>query len=330
MNLNRHHCQVALAGLAVFALFGATTAAQEPNNTWEDSNVLAASVRVLEDDIFSSGTGTSNFFDLTIGAFGNRSTPARVDDDSSPLGNGLASALFGVPVGNLSTIRVGVSGFPDFDFDGFVDNSDGFPHSQTGSYDITINVYNSEGVQIEQIVESDMLEPGEVDFFEFTNNEWLRGTYDAILDNGPRNSGGGSDVDFFTFTELPTGAPFIAEITNGSFDTVLGLFDDAGELVAVDDDAGAGVLSRLEGITPSGGVLHLAVSGYSDFNFTGDHFQSGEYRLELTVIPEPGSLGLVLAAVALCGRHMRIRRRFGVTRERLLADVDVDRLAVAD
>lgn len=47
--------------------------------------------------------------------------PIDTDDDSSPLGDGLASTLSGF-VDGAGEIHLGVSGFPDFDFDGFVDD----------------------------------------------------------------------------------------------------------------------------------------------------------------------------------------------------------------
>lgn len=283
---------LALASLT-FALPASCTAT-EPNQTWQNSTVLAPNVRFVDDTIFSAGQLPS--FDTTLAAFGNRDVPLRTDDDGSPLGNGLASALFDVPIGGRAIVRVAVSGFPDFDF-----NASTSTHTQSGTYDLYINIFNRDGDVIEEIFETDVLEPGQVDFFEFMNEEWIGGSYEAIVDNLSRASGYEPDIDFFTFTGLPAGAPFIAEITSGEFDTVLGWLDDAGEILAVDDDAGANVLSRLQGVTPEGGEVHLAVSGYSDFNFVGAHSQSGPYRLELTIVPEPTGLALIVLAAGALG-----------------------------
>ena len=94
------------------------------------------------------------------------------------------------------------------------------------------------------------------------------------------------DVDFFSFSDLAAGDLFFAEITSGDFDTVLGLFDDVGTLID-DDDGGVDVLSALGGTVPSSGNLNFAVSGFSDFNFTGAHSQTGTFTFNLRTIGSP-------------------------------------------
>lgn len=63
-------------------------------------------------------------------------TQIDTDDDSSPLGDGLASALSGFVDGS-GTIHLGVSGFADFDFDGFEDDGcdDEFCRGEFGDVD---------------------------------------------------------------------------------------------------------------------------------------------------------------------------------------------------
>ena len=61
--------------------------------------------------------------DITLGwmDFPEPYTQLETDDDSSPLGDGLASSLSGL-VNDDGAIHLAVSGFPDFDFDGFSDD----------------------------------------------------------------------------------------------------------------------------------------------------------------------------------------------------------------
>jgi hypothetical protein len=91
------------------------------------------------------------------------------------------------------------------------------------------------------------------------------------------------DTDFFTFSGLDAGSPFSAEITSGSFDSILGFLDDSGNILATDDDSGEGLLSLLSGTVPASGRLNLGVTGYADFGLTGAHSQSGSYTL--SVVP---------------------------------------------
>jgi len=99
------------------------------------------------------------------------------------------------------------------------------------------------------------------------------------------------DIDFFTFSNLAPRSRFKAEITSGSFDSILGLLDDSGNILAIDDDFGrtSSYLSLLRGTVPASGNLNLAVTGYSEFNevgLIGNHSESGSYTLSLeTFIP---------------------------------------------
>ncbi|HEY9650823.1 MAG TPA: hypothetical protein V6C95_09175, partial [Coleofasciculaceae cyanobacterium] len=94
------------------------------------------------------------------------------------------------------------------------------------------------------------------------------------------------DTDFFSFSGLDAGSRFIAEITSGTFDSILGFLDDSGNILATDDDSGEGLLSLLEGTVPASGRLNLGVTGFADFGLTGSHFQSGSYTLSLNTPPQ--------------------------------------------
>ena len=83
---------------------------------------------------------TNNFSlgpDLTLGVFDQAGALIDTDDDGSPLGNGLASAIHG-QVNSDGTIHLKVSGFNDFDFDGFSDTNTGGGHNQTGAYELFV------------------------------------------------------------------------------------------------------------------------------------------------------------------------------------------------
>jgi hypothetical protein len=105
------------------------------------------------------------------------------------------------------------------------------------------------------------------------------------------------NVDFFTFSGLEVGSLFTAEITSALFDPLLGLLDDSGNILAInDDEADNSVLSLLTGRVPESGILNFGVSGLRDINLTGDHFESGSYSLSLKTftVPEPSPNATIL------------------------------------
>ncbi len=86
---------------------------------------------------------------------------------------------------------------------------------------------------------------------------------------------GGDDVDYYRF-KANQGQTLIAEILSGQLDTVVGLYNrNTGVLIDVDDDGGAGLLSRLQVVIPEAGEYALAVSTFPDFDFDGDGGGSG-------------------------------------------------------
>jgi hypothetical protein len=99
----------------------------------------------------------------------------------------------------------------------------------------------------------------------------------------------GGDVDVFR-VRLDEGYTFVAEIVSGELDSLIGLFDEAGSLVASDDDGGAGLLSKLTYPVSTGGTYYVAVTTYPDFGFTGAGNSGGRYVLDLDSI-----LGFVLS-----------------------------------
>ncbi len=101
----------------------------------------------------------------------------------------------------------------------------------------------------------------------------------------------GNDVDYYKFRGR-TGEIFVAETVPGltTMDTIIGLFDRTGTLIAADDDGGAGVLSRVVFTLPANGDYYVAVSTFGDDSFTGAGTDFGRYVLTLnsyrgTVLP---------------------------------------------
>ena len=87
-------------------------------------------------------------------------------------------------------------------------------------------------------------------------------------------------------------------MVNADFDSILGFLDSSGSNISDDDDSGDGLLSRLFENVPGDGRVILAVSGFSDFGFSGDHEETGPYELEfeLGAIPEPAQYAFLLSA----------------------------------
>jgi hypothetical protein len=114
----------------------------------------------------------------------------------------------------------------------------------------------------------------------------------------------------FTFFGDP-GTAFVAEVTAGDFDSVLGLRNSAGVILGTDDDSGAGLLSLIFGTVPADGRFDIVVTGFPDFGLTGAHGASGTFRLEVfaTSTPEPSSVVLfgVLAATGALATRRRAK-----------------------
>ncbi|MEO0531754.1 MAG: hypothetical protein AAF266_14435, partial [Planctomycetota bacterium] len=164
----------------------------EPNEDFGSATPLTSGVFTVSDEII----GGPGFPDLTLGAFDEFGGLIATDDDSSPLGNGLASALFGIPVNDDGSIDLAVSGFPDFDFDGISDG-DAFPHTEVGDYDLFVDVFDASGAPIDFFDAFETLDVGEVDTFSFSDPAYIGGTFDVTTDNLIGEPG---DVDFFRFS----------------------------------------------------------------------------------------------------------------------------------
>jgi hypothetical protein len=89
----------------------------------------------------------------------------------------------------------------------------------------------------------------------------------------------GGDADYYRFS-AKAGDILALEVVRGGFDSVLGVFDShTGELLAVDDDGGGGLLSRLLLQANVDLDLTVAVSAFPDVTFTGAGEEGGRYVL---------------------------------------------------
>ena len=108
-------------------------------------------------------------------------------------------------------------------------------------------------------------------------------TVNGSLDSTPESP----DVDFFRFTGAP-GALVRADLESETLDPLLGLFDSACNLIAINDDSGSGVNSRLVFAIPADGVFILAATAFPDFDFIGGGV--GTYQLTITRSAAIGSI----------------------------------------
>ncbi len=74
------------------------------------------------------------------------------------------------------------------------------------------------------------------------------------------------------------------EIIGGTLDSLVGLFDPAGNLIAFDDDGGAGLLSKLVFPISADGEYAIAVTTWADFDFDGNGFSGGRYVMNADVV----------------------------------------------
>ncbi len=96
------------------------------------------------------------------------------DDDGSPLGNGYASGLEGVPT-NSGGISFLITGYNDEFFVG--------SHSEAGGYRVFVDVFDFFGDLIDSFSDARVLAPGEVHDFSYSDFEWVGGSYDVYIDN---------------------------------------------------------------------------------------------------------------------------------------------------
>ncbi|TWT86756.1 hypothetical protein Mal64_35860 [Pseudobythopirellula maris] len=249
--------------------------AEEPNETFGDATRLESGQLSVESTL---GTGP----DTVLGVEGLFGGIDYFDDDGSPLGDGRASGLFGVPTSS-GEVQFKISGYPD---EGFFGN-----HGEAGGYTVYVDVYDLFDDLVDTYEYDETLNPGVVNSFSEFGSNWINGSFDVYIDN-TTVGGFGDDVDFYRFTGLPPGARFSATTSageGGEPDTALGLFNDSGELVGFNDDLSEETLfSQLEGRTNASGEAVLAVTGYDDLDFEGAHDEGGGYELAIEILGPSG------------------------------------------
>lgn len=119
--------------------------------------------------------------DTLIGARNQSGQIFVVDDDGSLLGDGRASGLYGLPTNNGS-IAFAVTGYPDQAFLG--------AHTQSGSYEVFVDVYDFFGDPIGSFSELETLLPGTVQEYTWAELDWIGGSYDVYVDNTVPEPGG--------------------------------------------------------------------------------------------------------------------------------------------
>jgi hypothetical protein len=95
---------------------------------------------------------------------------------------------------------------------------------------------------------------------------------------------GSPDIDFFRVRNA-SGTVIIDLEGTGLADPLLGVFSSDCFLLALDDDSGEGLNSRLTFTVPPDGTYIIAATSYSDFGFVGLGSSSGTYRLRAEEIP---------------------------------------------
>ncbi|MEM9450854.1 MAG: hypothetical protein AAGA75_20310 [Cyanobacteria bacterium P01_E01_bin.6] len=98
------------------------------------------------------------------------------------------------------------------------------------------------------------------------------------------------DVNTFTIPNLPASEPFLAWVDHdgAEIDTIMGQFDDAGEMINFDDDGSpAGALApAIRGVVPSSGMIELQVTEFGDNDFDGTLDFVDEYCCEDCTPPD--------------------------------------------
>jgi hypothetical protein len=246
------------------------------------------------------------------------------DDDGAndPTPAAIRGSLFRARATRSGVHHIGVTGYYDAEFDGA---ASGDTHAETGAYWLTVGRVNP-------------AIPGGGFLDTDPANQTTAGADTIVFGPGTNAAvavsrlAAGGDVDFYRL-ELLAGdvlsamtAPLGSLPTDYTVpDTMLGLFDSSGSLLFFDDDSGdigndpAGLLasdspfddifgSALRAEITASGTYYLAVTGFGDDNFLGDHGESGAYAL-LVGVPEPASVVLFAAGMAALLAAVSRRRR---------------------
>lgn len=296
-----------LAAYCLALLVAIVAVAAEPNNTPPTATILPGGQLIVSDSL----DGTPGRPDTLLGIFDPTFTNLQLsDDNNSPLGNGFASQLTGVPLRSDGSLYFKVSGAPDGTFVG--------NHTQSGKYAWYLDVRDPQGTLVPSLSkwQNDEISPFNQDTEWLDpavspdpgNPNWVGYTADITLNNviGP---GSGDSLDFWVFTGLAPFQEFTATF-EGEFAGLIAQYDAANVRIATTNAFEA--IPTLIGTADFLGRVKIGVTGVGDSNFTGAHVAAGDYTLALAVVPEPGSAllaGLGAAGLRFWVRQNRSRRR---------------------
>ena len=263
---------IAAALALLLVTSGLATAQDDAGNSFFDAEILPFGDTSVTAELLTDIFGP----DLYLGALDDSFSVIAEDDDSSPFGDGFAPALYMVPVNPGGEIAFDITGLEDPPFSG--------THVEFGEFEVFVNIYEFIDDQfnfIDSTFYDDFIEEEQIINFSDSNPSWDGAYYDIEVNNAFPN-----DVDFFRFSGLTPGESFTAEtleVPGGFIDTVLGWYDENGDLIDSADDGGQFNYSKLTGVVPANGEVVLAVSGFGDIDFfEGTHPYMGPYELTIT------------------------------------------------
>jgi hypothetical protein len=293
----RHHLLVALAALAWLCAAPSVRASSihEVNNSPAKAFVLPVGQMVVEDDLNGNSGRPDTLlaqFDPTYGSLLMPGVP------TPGVGNGGGSQLLGVPLRANGSAYFSVTGAPDTAFEG--------DHIQFGKYSVSYQVHNAGHQLVKESTQFEWVTPGFIDNLwlnpDISRPNWTGYTADVTVNNivGP---GSGDSLDFFLFSGLAANQPFVAEILNPGFNSLIGWYNNSNVLLASGNPT-------VSGVADSMGRAKIGVTGQGDVAFEGAHAETGTYML--AIVPEPAgvvTLGIGTSLVCLFWKFRRSPRR---------------------
>lgn len=247
--------------------------------------------------------------DTLLGIFDANGTLLSADEDFD-----LPAQLgFRVPSDGDYAFAVSGTGDPDFLGD----------HAEKGLYELSVAILpgaGTAGATLEdkepfndgtQIVTSNTVDRG-VGRQVFAGPFSLKTTLACLAETQP------CDVDFMRITNALAGDrltitthPLAPTEESPGPDTLVGVFDAAGELSDLEADFSIG--SRFDFVVPEDGTWFTGVTGTLDDVFEGWHLESGPYAFVISVfpVPEPGAVACVGAATLALASLRALRRADG-------------------
>lgn len=233
--------------------------------------------------------------DTLLGLFDASETAVALDENLE-----LASRL-GFRLAAGGDYSFGVTGGVD---DGFLGD-----HSETGPYELSVAILPASGAgatlsDAEPANNSRITTPTVITRSEamavYAGSYALTPTLACTAETGP------CDRDYVRVTGLQAGdllsvATFLVGDPGApepfAPDTFVGVFDAAGLLLDTEFDLDAP--SKYDFVVPADGNYTIGVTGTFDSEFLGEHFESGPYKLMISVFPVPEGSAAGLGAAAL-------------------------------